>query len=324
MNRYLFTLFQLIVIATILVSCNSDHQAPCQTTTREFINLFNSQDFRGVVTLFQRNLLKSGQIKQLSDNLEYIYGVAGEIKGMRFINRSDNGLNYVSIHENTAMDIVFQVDEQCELISYLINTHYPDSLPKLERNTTTMKLPFQGEWYVEWGGPDLEQNYHNAHRNMQGAFDFTMKDQNGKHYRDDGKSNEDYYAFGKEVISPCQATVVKVIDGIRDNPIGKPAAVNTYGNAIVLETKKEEFLLLAHLQEQSIVVKEGQQVNEGDLLARCGNSGYSNAPHLHFIVQNVADLFHPTGASCYFDSISVDGVLKRDYSPVQGELVHNY
>ena len=158
---------------------------------------------------------------------------------------------------------------------------------------------------------------------MKGAFDFSKKDSSGKSYRNQGKNNEDFYAFGQEVIAPCQATVVKVIDGIEDNSVRRPNAVHTYGNTIVLKTAQEEFLLLAHLKNQSIIVTEGQMVNQGDPMARCGNSGYSMEPHLHFIVQNVADLFHPTGAKCYFDNVMVNGRVKQDYSPVQGEQITN-
>ena len=321
-NRTL--LVTLLLPAILLSGCNSEPKASCQKTAIQFVEYFNGQDFTGVVNLFKRNQLKRPQINELSNNLEYIYGAAGEIKRMEFKQQSNNQINYVSIHENTFMDVVFKVNDQCQLVSFLINTHYPDSLPQLERNTTSMNLPFRGEWYVEWGGPELEQNYHNGYRNMRGAIDFTIRDENGKSYNGDGESNEDYYAYGQEVIAPCAATVVAVNDGVEDNPVGKSSARDTYGNSIVLQTELNEFLLLAHLQSQSIKVKQGQKVNRGDLLARCGNSGYSNKPHLHFIVQNVANLFHPTGASSYFNNIEVNGVLKQDYSPVQGELVRNH
>ena len=145
----------------------------------------------------------------------------------------------------------------------------------------------------------------------------------GKTFKNQGKENEDYHAFGEPVIAPSQATVVKVVDGIKDNPIGKTNDAQTYGNTVVLKTGNHEYLLLAHLKEQSILVKEGQMLNQGDQIAQCGNSGYSLKPHLHFIVQNVADLYHPTGAQCYFDNILVNGVQKHDYSPVQGERVRN-
>lgn len=232
-------------------------------------------------------------------------------------------MSYISIHEHTAMDLVFQVDDQCNLISYKIDTHYPDSLPILERNETPLSLPFHGEWYVKWGGTDVAQNYHNAYRNMKGAIDFTIRDQVGKAFRTDGKSNQDFYAFGQPVIASCDAKVINVISGIEDNPIGRPKATDTYGNAVVLRTQRNEYLLLAHLQSESIKVEPGQMVHQGDTIARCGNSGYSTVPHLHFIVQNVANLFHPTGATSYFDHIEVNGIVKQDYSPVQGERVRN-
>jgi len=317
-----------IALITILILINSAckpalEEASCQKTTINFVNFFNRQDFRKIGTLFQSEVLRNNQYKSLRDNLAYVYGVAGEIRSMQFTGQKGPTIAFKSIHENTAMDITFQVNQRCQLTSYQIKTHYPDSLPQLERNVTSLTLPFHGEWFVKWGGSTLDQNYHNAHQNMKGAFDFSKKDSSGKSYRNQGKNNEDFYAFGQEVIAPCQATVVKVIDGIDDNSIGRPNATRTYGNAVVLQTAQEEFLLLAHLKNQSITVTEGQMVNQGDLLAGCGNSGYSMEPHLHFIVQNVADLFHPTGAKCYFDSVMVNGSLKQDYSPVQGEHISN-
>jgi hypothetical protein len=315
--------FVLILLA-VGAGCDTDYrEASCQKTTGNFVAYFNRQDFRAVVSLFQPRTLSGQEISRSYNNLEYIHGVAGVIRSIRFDKQIDNRIIYKSIHENTVMDIIFRVNERCQLVSYQIDTHYPDSLPQIERNTTSMRLPFQGEWHVEWGGPGLEENYHNAHRNMQGAFDFVKKDQQGKSYTSDGKKNLDYFAFGQPVVAPCQATVVKVIDGIEDNDIGRTNDRQTYGNVVVLQTVEKEYLLLAHLQEHSIVVNEGQEVNRGDLLGLCGNSGYSTQPHLHFMVQNVADLFHPTGATCFFDSINVNGVLKQDYSPVRGELVGN-
>jgi murein DD-endopeptidase MepM/ murein hydrolase activator NlpD len=317
-------LLPILVTMALLNGCDSGPEASCQKTTRNFINRFNSQDFRGIASLFKPGALNKQQITSMSNNLTYLFRAAGGIKHMRFSNQQANRISYISIHEKTSMELIFQMDDQCNLLSYKIDTHFPDSLPQLERNTTSLSLPVQGEWYVKWGGPGVAQNYHNAHRNMKGAIDFIRRDQDGKSYRSDGKKNEDYYAYGQPVISPCDARVVKVVKGIEDNPVGRASAAKTYGNAIVLQTDEEEYLLLAHLQSGSIEVQEGQMVNQGHLLARCGNSWYSSEPHLHFIVQNVADFFHPTGASCYFDSIAVNGVLMQDYSPVQGDVVRNY
>lgn len=44
-----------------------------------------------------------------------------------------------------------------------------------------------------------------------------------------------------------------------------------------------------HLQAGSVVVRPGEFVERGELLGRSGDTGYSNAPHLHFGV------YKPTG-----------------------------
>ncbi|MDO4708392.1 MAG: M23 family metallopeptidase [Pseudomonadota bacterium] len=41
----------------------------------------------------------------------------------------------------------------------------------------------------------------------------------------------------------------------------------------------------AHLQQHSLQIRAGQHVRRGQVIARSGNSGYSTAPHLHFVVQ---------------------------------------
>ena len=60
-----------------------------------------------------------------------------------------------------------------------------------------------------------------------------------------------------------------------------------------------------------------------ELLGLCGNSGNSSEPHLHFHLQNVEDINIATGAKSYFEEIYVNGVLKKDYSPIKNEKIKN-
>lgn len=41
------------------------------------------------------------------------------------------------------------------------------------------------------------------HKAQKNAFDLVIQDQQNKSYQTDGQKNEDYYAFGKELIAPC-------------------------------------------------------------------------------------------------------------------------
>jgi len=73
----------------------------------------------------------------------------------------------------------------------------------------------------------------------------------------------------------------------------------------------------------SIQVKQGQKIKQGDLLGLCGNSGNSSEPHLHFHIQNVENIIYATGVKCYFDEIIVNGELMTDYSPIKDEKIIN-
>jgi murein DD-endopeptidase MepM/ murein hydrolase activator NlpD len=79
---------------------------------------------------------------------------------------------------------------------------------------------------------------------------------------------------------------VAVRDDRSDMPIGQVDSEVIEGNHVVVELAPERYLLLAHLQQGSVVVAEGDEVGAGDLLGRCGNSGNTSQPHLHIQVQS--------------------------------------
>jgi murein DD-endopeptidase MepM/ murein hydrolase activator NlpD len=52
----------------------------------------------------------------------------------------------------------------------------------------------------------------------------------------------------------------------------------------------------------------GQHVARGEEIGRCGHSGHSTEPHLHFQVQDRADFFSSAGVPVVFEHLAVDGV----------------
>lgn len=60
--------------------------------------------------------------------------------------------------------------------------------------------------------------------------------------------------------------------------------------------------LYAHLRKGSVLVRKGQSVEEGETIARVGNSGNSTMPHLHFHVMDRADPWQAQGVYCGFKS----------------------
>ena len=205
----------------------------------------------------------------------------------------------------------------------MVKPYKEEKLPELTRNVSKLKLPFNEDWTVLWGGDTTELNYHVIDKAQKNAFDFVITDKKGKSYKNDGKINEDFYAFGKQIIAPTDGEVVLVVDGIKDNKPGIPNPVYVPGNSIIIKTLNDEYLFFAHFKQYSIKEKQGQKVKQGEVLGLCGNTGNSTEPHIHFHIQNVENINKATGAKSYFENILVNGELKKEYSPVKTEKVKN-
>ena len=246
---------------------------------------------------------------------------AGEIFGLESVNLSSTQATYKTTFERGIFALNVTLDSADKISGFLIKPYFSDSLPTLKRNVTVLKLPFRGSWTVLWGGDTPDLNHHAHNLAQKNGFDFFIKGDNKNTYKTDGRTNEDYYAFGKEIIAPCEAEVVMVVDGIKDNQPGEINPIYIPGNTVILKTAAGEHLVLAHFKQHSIVVRPGQKVKQGQLLGLCGNSGNSTEPHLHFHLQNVEEMYKATGAKMHFDKVLVNGELRIDYSPVKGDVV---
>jgi murein DD-endopeptidase MepM/ murein hydrolase activator NlpD len=194
-----------------------------------------------------------------------------------------------------------------------------------ERNATPMRLPVNGEWYVLWGGATEEQNRHTRTRSQRRALDLLIRDAQGKTCLGEGKRNEDYYAYGEEVFAPGDGTVILAIDGVPDNKPDSPNNSLSLGNCIMIQHTESEFSVLAHLQPGSLRVKTGSPVKLGQSIARCGNSGNSTEPHLHFHLQHLPVLQEGIGFPPFFQNLRVTTGARvhaeKEYSPVRAETV---
>ena len=196
---------------------------------------------------------------------------------------------------------------------------YPS--PFLDYQTRTeLRLPFEGEWFVFWGGRTLEQNYHAASRSQRFAHDLVIMKQ-GTTLIGDGRRLEDYYSYGAAVLAPAAGTVVWVEDGLPDQAIGTSDPSHPVGNGVILDHGQGEFSLLAHLQPKSLKVKKGERVRAGQLLGLCGNSGNTSEPHVHYHLQNGPDPENADGLPAAFVGLSVDGQRVERAEIVRGQQV---
>jgi murein DD-endopeptidase MepM/ murein hydrolase activator NlpD len=146
----------------------------------------------------------------------------------------------------------------------------------------------------------------------------------------------DFPAFGEPVLSPIAGTVVRVRDGARDHRSrSRLWAVaymmvegvfrelggvrNIVGNHVVIDAGDGCFALVAHLQRGSAQVRAGDQVEAGQVLARCGNSGNSSEPHVHVQLMDRATPATARGLPMTFADVAIGGAPTAAGVPANGE-----
>ena len=313
----------ILIIGPFFVFCQTEKE-PSKKISAGFEKNYNSEEYQEIFEMFSDEMKVYLPIEQTTDFLKGLNNQAGKITSREFI-KYENGTyaSYKTTFERAILALNISLDKNSKINGLLVKLFKEGNLPKLERNQTKFILPFKGEWTVFWGGDTKELNYHVEYEAQKGAFDIVITDENGKSHNNNGERNEDYYAFEKELIAPCEAEVVLVVDGIKDNKPGEFNPIYIPGNTVILKTNNDEYLLFTHFKQNSIVVKQGENVEKGELLGLCGNSGNSSEPHLHFHLQNVEDMNKATGAKSYFEEIYVNGGLKKDYSPIKNEKIKN-
>jgi len=187
-------------------------------------------------------------------------------------------------------------------------------------NSVPLLAPVFGNWTIYQGF-----NGNHSHKApWQHALDFIITHQE-KSFANYGTRLDDYYCFGAPVLSPAYGEVVRTYDRLPDNIPGEVDTKNNWGNFLIIRLDSGLHLMLAHLQQGSIKVKEKERVQPGKVLAACGNSGRSPQPHLHMQVQNDAQLDSRTFPFhlCSMMLHKTDGSTEYQvvYLPEQGEQI---
>jgi murein DD-endopeptidase MepM/ murein hydrolase activator NlpD len=80
----------------------------------------------------------------------------------------------------------------------------------------------------------------------------------------------------------------------------------------VLNLGGGRYAFYGHLQPKRLRVKVGQKVRKGQLLGFLGNSGNSDAPHLHFHISDGVSTLGAEGLPFVFESFEVLGATTFD------------
>jgi murein DD-endopeptidase MepM/ murein hydrolase activator NlpD len=139
------------------------------------------------------------------------------------------------------------------------------------------------------------------------------------------RRNTDFPAFGEPLFAVADATVVHAEDRQRDHlsrnsllavlylliveaslrDIGGVRRI--FGNHVVLDLGDGVFAAYAHLRRGSLAVRPGDRVRAGQQIARCGNSGNSSEPHLHFQLMDGPDADTAAGVPFRWRGLEVPG-----------------
>ncbi len=185
---------------------------------------------------------------------------------------------------------------------------------------TPLHLPFHGVWRVGWGGRTVKENYHAASLDQRFAYDLGIV-KSGSTHDGDGSLNEQYYCFGQPIIAPGAGKAIEVADGIEDNRPREMPGDHPCGNHVLIDHGNGEFSLLCHLQKGSLAVETGALVKAGELLGKCGNSGHSSEPHLHYQLQDTARPFDGEGMPAQFLDVKIDGKQMGRAELRRGQMV---
>ncbi|MFU8806279.1 MAG: M23 family metallopeptidase, partial [Bradymonadaceae bacterium] len=147
------------------------------------------------------------------------------------------------------------------------------------------RLPFDGEWMTIAGGDKKGTNYHATTATFRWGYDFAPA-RDGKRFEGDGSRLEDYHCFGEPVLAPAGGRVVEAVGYLEDVVPGEVGGDAVLGNHVVIRVDADEYLYVAHMKNESVTVKDGDEISVGQKIGECGNSGRTVAPHVHVHLQN--------------------------------------
>ncbi len=293
-------------------------------TADQVLRAINAKDAPGLQAMFNPAMKDALPLDRLGPMLAALSEGKGKLLSSTRVSGDDKSATYRFKAERGDWQMKLAL-EKGGMIAGLTMTEPTAAPPPVAKSTLSIGLPFKGQWHVFWGGDSAEVNYHVTHESQRRATDLVIVDAGGHTHKPNAKKNEDYFAWGQDVVAVADGTVVTAIDGVAEN---EPGAMNPYaamGNAIILEHAGPVYSVYAHLRPGLLKVKTGAKVKKGQLLGLCGNSGNSSEPHLHFQLQD-GPLFEKSwGVEPVFKSVTVTRgttiSVMPEYTWLKGDLV---
>jgi hypothetical protein len=189
------------------------------------------------------------------------------------------------------------------------------------RGAVVIGPPLQGDrWLVANGCCDALNSHRGAVTAINGALhvperfaiDFVRLQPDGRLNVGPRNQLTSYPYFGDPVLSVASGVVVNRQDGLPEQVPGRPAvgvdAATAGGNFLVVDIGRGNYAFYAHMQPGSLRVRLGERVERGQVLGLVGNSGNTDAPHLHFHVMDGPAPLASNGLPYEFSAFEGQGV----------------
>jgi hypothetical protein len=201
-----------------------------------------------------------------------------------------------------------------------------------------LRAPIRGANWWAANGPSNTSDHRRAMMAINGqmrdgqrfAIDWIRFGEDGKLARRDGAANSDFYDYSQEVLAVADAVVAEVKDQIPENKPGSfavPIDLGTIaGNYVVLDLGRGLYAGYAHLRPGTLRVKKGDRVHGGDVLGLLGNSGNSDAPHLHFQLMDAPAILASEGVPYLLESFTMVGASNQEarLQPLKPVTTHRH
>jgi murein DD-endopeptidase MepM/ murein hydrolase activator NlpD len=187
--------------------------------------------------------------------------------------------------------------------------------------------PLKGDNWVAFNGccgtgwphrPSLSTFSGRLDNSQRFAIDWIRLDEQGRVYDGDRTDNASYVSYGEDVYAVADGTVTSTLDTVEagtpgtlpaNDPVLAPKITieNVDGNNVIIDLGGGVWAMYAHLQQGSLLVEPGDHVRKGQKIAELGNTGNSNAPHLHFQLMNGPSILQADGLPYVIDGFTYDG-----------------
>jgi hypothetical protein len=228
-----------IIILILFLAAFTLAQTPAEKVQKMadlIMTAYNAKDYARIEGQFDAQMKAAISGKELAgflDGCHRDYGKMLKLGTPRFVAPSVGV--FPAEFEKAKLDLLVALDGEGKIGGLSLEPPKPPKEKNTGRNKTALALPFKGEWFVFWGGDTPEQNYHVDAATQRFAFDILKVDPQGKTHKGDGSKNEDYYAFGQEIIADADGVVTDVVTGIRDNVPGVMNPLMAVGNFVMIK-----------------------------------------------------------------------------------------